>query len=43
MAAEARGGTGGSLLILREDVAPLLGIELLRERRRTRRDRRRGW
>lgn len=31
---KARDGAGGRLLILREEVAPLLGIELLRERRR---------
>ena len=31
MAAEARNGTGGDLLVLRDEVAPLLGVELLRE------------
>jgi hypothetical protein len=34
VAAEARDGAGGGLLVLREEVAPLLGVELLRERRR---------
>src|SRR5438046_293197 len=34
VAAEARDGAGGGLLILRDEVAPLLGVELLRERRR---------
>jgi hypothetical protein len=30
----ARDGPGGGLLVLRDDVAPFLGVELLRERRR---------
>ena len=34
VAAEARDGAGGGLLVLRDEVAPLLGVELLRERRR---------
>ena len=34
VAAEAYDGAGGGLLVLREEVAPLLGVELLRERRR---------
>jgi hypothetical protein len=34
VAAEAPDGAGCGLLILREEVAPLLGVELLRERRR---------
>src|SRR5262249_6084422 len=34
VAAEAPDGAGGGLLVLREEVAPLLGVELLRERRR---------
>jgi hypothetical protein len=27
-------GTGGGLLVLRDEIAPFLGVELLRERRR---------
>ena len=34
VAAEAPDGAGGGLLVLRDEVAPLLGVELLRERRR---------
>src|SRR5262249_52201236 len=34
VAAEAPDGGGGGLLVLPDDVAPLLGVELLRERRR---------
>jgi hypothetical protein len=34
VAAEAYDGARGGALVLRDDVAPLLGIELLRERRR---------
>jgi hypothetical protein len=34
VAAEARDGAGGGLLVLRDEVAPVLGVELLRERRR---------
>ena len=34
VATEARDGAGGSLLVLRDDLAPLLGVELLREWRR---------
>jgi len=34
VATEARDGPGGGLLVLRDEVAPLLGVELPRERRR---------
>ena len=34
VAAEALDSAGGGLLVLRDDLAPLLGVELLRERRR---------
>src|SRR5262249_28979653 len=34
VAAEAPDGAGGGLLVLRDEVAPLLGVELRRERRR---------
>src|SRR5262249_57157197 len=34
VAAEAPDGPRGGLLVLRDEVAPLLGVELLRERRR---------
>jgi hypothetical protein len=34
VAAEALDGAGCGLLVLREEVAPILGVELLRERRR---------
>jgi hypothetical protein len=34
VAAEAPDGPGGGLLVLRDEVAPLLGVELLQERRR---------
>src|SRR5262249_10200839 len=34
VAAEAPDGAGGGLLVLRDEVAPLLGVELLRKRRR---------
>jgi hypothetical protein len=34
VAAEAHDRTGCGVLVLRDDLAPLLGVELLRERRR---------
>jgi hypothetical protein len=34
VAAEAHDGAGGGLLILRDEVAPFLRVELLRERSR---------